>query len=222
MEQDDPKRDDDAQDALDTQAILARRRAFVASALAGMTLSTASCETDVSGSVSVQGQVTTSGNSSQNTGQNNGTVTQGGTVVQGDTTAQSGNNIVQPQVCLMVAYAEPQSPDASSMDASYTLVSPQPCLEMAVPQPCLSRPAPCLMVVAMDAGNPGQSDASTDARRDARTDARADARASNVGNIGIPAACLRYAAPRPQPCLDMVEPMPQPCLTPVRKDTPEE
>ena len=62
-----PRRDGDAPNGassedLDAEAIFARRRAFVASALAGMTLTAASCETRVTGSVTV-GHGATSGES---------------------------------------------------------------------------------------------------------------------------------------------------------------
>jgi hypothetical protein len=62
-----PRRDGQAPNGagsedLDAEAIFARRRAFVASALAGMTLTAASCETRVTGTVTV-GQGATSGES---------------------------------------------------------------------------------------------------------------------------------------------------------------
>ncbi len=234
MDDDQPKRPDTdnahdpraTSDDLDAQAILARRKMFVASALAGMSLGAASCEAQVSGSVS--GSVSTGG--SANTGGSSGAVA---TPVTGGSNANDQGAVVA-QPCLMVAATpEDASTSASSADAGH--INVMPCLMVASPEffdsgvradartqpslpqigvsmPCLSMPAPqrdsgvlvapCLrMAVPRDAG------------------VTADARAVDASTGGaVRDASVRV--PTPQPCLEMA--VPRACLRyaqpPVRKD----
>jgi hypothetical protein len=245
MDDDQPRKDRGSQDPqaegddLDTQAILARRRMFVASALAGMSLTAASCEAQVSGSVSVSGNGSTSGSQSavaQLTGNGNGAVAQ-------PSGNGNGSGAVVAQPCLMVAATTEQ--DASTSGPVLTEfdsgtsghVNVQPCLMViapsamdagvrsdarsdgasapsfpdggAVSMPCLSMPAP------RDAGVP-QACLRMVMPRDAGTDARADGGAMRDSGV-MPRPCLEMAVP--QPCLTPARPVvPQPCLTPVRKD----
>lgn len=238
MDDDQPRKDRDphsaevSQDDLDSAAILARRRMFVASALAGMSLSAASCEAQVSGSVSVSGGASAGGNA--------------GTVAQ--PTGNGGDGTVA-QPCLMVA-AMPEDSGVlpmSELDASTSgHVNVMPCLMVAAPtltdagvradtrgaapalpvetvmMPCLSTRLP-----DMDAGSAPQACLRMVApRRDSGVPSRADAGAARDTGV-MPRPCLEMVVP--QPCLSppvnpriQPQPLPQPCLTPVRKDTDEE
>jgi hypothetical protein len=244
MDDDQPRKDRDphaaegSQDDLDSAAILARRRMFVASALAGMSLSAASCEAQVSGSVSVSGGASAGGNS-DNVAQPSGS----------GSGSNSGGTMV-PQVCLMFA-ARPEDSGVlpmSELDASTSgHVNVMPCLMVVAPtltdagvrsdarataptipvetvmMPCLSTRPP-----DMDAGNtaPQACLRMVAPRRDAGVPSRADASAARDTGV-MPRPCLEMVVP--QPCLSppvnpriQPQPLPQPCLTPVRKDTDEE
>jgi hypothetical protein len=246
MDDDQPRKDRDphaaegSQDDLDGAAILARRRMFVASALAGMSLSAASCEAQVSGSVSVSGGASAGGNS--------GTVAQ--PTGNGDGSGSNSGGTMVPQVCLMFA-ARPEDSGVlpmSELDAGTSgHVNVMPCLMVAAPSltdagvrsdargaaptvpietvmmPCLSTRPP-----DMDAGNtaPQACLRMVAPRRDAGAPSRADAGAARDTGV-MPRPCLEMVVP--QPCLSppinpriQPQPLPQPCLTPVRKDTDEE
>lgn len=243
MDDDQPKRSDTdnerATDDLDTSAILARRKMFVASALAGMSLGAASCEAQVSGSVSAGGGANSGGSGAVAT-----PVGGGGSGSSGD----QGTVVAQP--CLMVA-ATPEDSGASrytELDAGTVIVAP--CLQVASPEfldsgvradarsdargqpanpqigvsmPCLSIPAP-----QRDAGRPISLGPNVCLSFRVPEDAGvADARAVDastgavVRDAGVrvptPQPCLEMAVPRP--CLRYANPprtVPQPCLTPVR------
>lgn len=250
MDDDQPRKDRGAHDPeaegedLDTQAILARRRMFVASALAGMSLSAASCEAQVSGSASVSGNGTSGSQGTvvaQPTGGNNN---QGAVAEPTGNGDNGGRGTVVAQPCLMFVStpedASANGPVLTEFDAGTSgHVNVQPCLMVIAPS-------------AMDAGV--RSDARTDARSDARSDGASAPSFPDGGgavsmpclsmpaprDAGAPQPCLRMVMPRdagvavrdsgvmPRPCLEMVVPqpcltparptVPQPCLTPVRKD----
>jgi hypothetical protein len=209
MDDDQPRKDRDAaddgsQDDLDSSAILARRRMFVASALAGMSLSAASCEAQVSGSV---------------TGEVSAGTSSGSTVAQRTGSGSTGNGTVVAQPCLMVA-ATPE--DASTG----TAVIPLSELDAGSNSGHINV-VPCLMVAAMDAGLRADSGVRADARAPTQPD-----NAVSMPCLSMPAPldagtsaaqpCLRMLMPRrdagvsmPRPCLRLA--VPQPCLTPVRK-----
>jgi hypothetical protein len=225
MDDDQPRKDaDDAsaasRDDLDTQAILARRRAFVASALAGMSLSAASCEGSVSGSVS--------GSASGSIGES----TSGSTGSNSANNANSAHNPNNPNnvivgVCLMISNV---SEDAADTDATVSLteladagaITAQPCLMVyvapdasaptlpsgpgAVAVPCLSMPAP------MDAGTRTSPQACL-RMAPPRRDAGAPVSAVDAGT-GRPVRDASVRVPTPVPCLEMA--VPRPCLTPAR------
>ncbi|MFO0561329.1 MAG: hypothetical protein U0269_25145 [Polyangiales bacterium] len=229
MDDDQPRKDRDAsdesaQDDLDSSAILARRRMFVASALAGMSLSAASCEAQVSGSVS--GEVSAGTSSGSNVAQ-----------PTGSGSSNSGTVVAQP--CLMVA-ATPEDASTgtaviplSELDAGSSSghINVVPCLmvaamdsgvradsgarapglpDTAVSMPCLSMPAP------MDAGTSAAQPClrMVMPRRDAGV--AGDSAVARDAGVSMPRPCLELAVP--QPCLSRTVPtVPQPCLTPVRK-----
>jgi hypothetical protein len=205
------------EDDLDTQAILARRRAFVASALAGMSLSAASCEAQVSATASVSASAGSAGG---------GAIA---TPVAGPSAGVSEGAVVA-QPCLMIA-ATPEDSGMmtlSELDAGAGAVIAAPCLMVASPElrdsgaradvntdgraplamPTDGRPAPCLSMARDAAGSlptaclrmavPRDAGGSTP---DAAVIDATTGRALRDGGV---------RAPTPTPCLEMA--VPRACL----------
>lgn len=188
-------RDQNAQDDLDRSAILARRRMFIASALAGMSLNAASCDTQVSGE-------TLAGTSS-------------GSHVAPYTDAGSASiETVVAQPCLMVA----ATPDDAATDTDSAVRSLSEFDASSSSEHI--HVMPCLMVAAMDSGVHADSSVRRPPSRNTTAAmpclSLADRPRHDAGVARNDTLTRDAAVPTPRPCLEVA--VPHPCLRLVQKN----